>query len=201
MPIVHLAMYDGLADWEYGYVAAGINNPEFQRAPADFRIVTVGATGDPITTMGGLTIVPDTTLDRVDATDSALLVLPGASTWETGNDDFAQAACHWVAAGIPVAGICGATVGLARVGLLDERAHTSNAPAQLAPTGYAGAAHYVDAPAVNSGGVITAGAVAPVEFAREIFAELAIYEPAVLRAWYQLYGEHDPAGFYALSAR
>ena len=90
-------------------------------------------------------------------------------------------------------------MGLARAGLLDDRRHTSNAPEQLSPTGYAGAAHYVDAPAVTDRGVITAAAIAPVDFAREVFALLGVYTPPVLDAWYQLYGHQDPSGFYALA--
>lgn len=201
MHTVHLALYDTLADWEYGYVATGINNPEFQLTPGEFRIVTVGASTDPITTLGGVRMVPDIALPEVDPTDSAMLVLPGAQTWESDNDDFVEAARRWVSADVPVAGICGATIGLARGGLLDDRAHTSNAAEQLAPTGYRGAGHYVDAPAVTGRGVITAAAVAPVEFAREIFAQLRIYDEAVLDAWYQLYGHRDPSGFYRLAGQ
>ncbi|MFW0797282.1 DJ-1/PfpI family protein [Gordonia sp. CPCC 205515] len=201
MRSVHLALYDTLADWEFGYVAAGINNPEYQREPGSLQIITVGATADPIRTIGGLTITPDTTLADVNPTDSAMLVLPGAQTWMDGNTEFVDAARRWADAGIPVAGICGATVGLARAGLLDDRRHTSNAPEQLEPTGYAGAEHYVDAPAVTDRGIITAAAVAPIEFAREVFAALDVYDAAILDAWYQLYGEHDPSGFYALQSQ
>lgn len=199
MRTVHLALYDGLADWEFGFVAAGINNPDFQREPGSHGIVTVGASRAPVRTIGGLTVVPDATLDDIGPDESTMLVLPGAQSWD-GNEEFVDAAHHWVDAGVPVAGICGATIGLARGGLLDERRHTSNAPEQLAPTGYGGAELYVDAPAVTDRGVITAAAVAPVEFAREIFAVLGIFEPAVLDAWWQLYGLKNPAGFHALNA-
>jgi hypothetical protein len=46
--------------------------------------------------------------------------------------------------------------------------------------------------------LITATAAAPVEFAREIFAALDLYEPGVLASWYKLYGQQDPAGYYEL---
>lgn len=200
MPTVHLALYDTLADWEFGFVTAGINNPQYQREPGSHRVVTLGVSRSPVRTIGGLTLVPGVTLDDVDPTESAMLVMPGAQSWEDGNVEFVDAARRWADAGVPVAGICGATLGLARSGLLDDRRHTSNAPEQLAPTGYAGADHYVDAPAVTDRGVITAAAVAPVEFAREVFALLDIYEPAVLDAWWRLYGLKDPSGFYALAA-
>jgi hypothetical protein len=30
---VHLFVFDTMSDWEYGYLAAGINNPQFQKYP------------------------------------------------------------------------------------------------------------------------------------------------------------------------
>jgi putative intracellular protease/amidase len=90
-------------------------------------------------------------------------------------------------AGVPVAAICGATAGLARAGALDHRAHTSNALRYLNGTGYEGAANYRDEAAVRAGNLITAGGMAPLEFAREIFTQIRLYDDAVLEAWYQLY--------------
>ena len=89
-----------------------------------------------------------------------------------------------------MAAICGATAGLARAGLLDERAHTSAAAEYLAATGYAGGDHYVDARAVVDGDLITAGPQSPVQFARAtlraprpgVERTLDAYE-AVFHAW------------------
>ena len=131
-----------------------------------------------------------------------MLMLAGADTWlgDGGNAAFAEKAREFLEAGVPVAAICGATAGLAAEGLLDDRRHTSNAAEFLAATGYGGAERYVDAPAVTDGDLITASATAPVEFAREVLARLDVYEPAVLAAWYKLYGLHDPAGYFELMA-
>ena len=52
--------------------------------------------------------------------------------------------------------------------------------------------------AVKDLGLITSPAMAPLEFAREIFAELGIYEPAVLEAWYKLYKTRDEKYFQTL---
>jgi hypothetical protein len=66
-------------------------------------------------------------------------------------------------------------------------------------TGYANAVDYVDEPAVTDtstpGHLITAVAMQPVAFAREIFAELDLYTPEVLAAWFRLYSG-DPAGYH-----
>jgi len=101
---------------------------------------------------------------------------------------------------VPVAAICGATAGLARAGRLDATAHTSNALAYLKGTGYGGAERYVDAPAVRDGGLITAGGMAPIEFAREIFALLGVYEDETLEAWTQLY-KTGKSEYFARMAR
>jgi putative intracellular protease/amidase len=199
---VHLAVYDSLADWEAGLAVAAVNDPQFQRAPGRYAVRTVGPTTRPVVTMGGVRIAPDLALADLPAADSAMLVLPGAHAWDEGERlaGFADAARAFLTAGVPVAAICGATGGLARAGLLDDRAHTSNAPAYLAATGYAGADRYVDAPAVTDGPLITAGSMHPVAFAREIAAALELFTPAVLEAWHGLYATGEPEWFDRLMA-
>ncbi len=193
---VHLAVYDGLTDWETGHAVAHLNDPEHQRRPGRYAVRTVAVSAAPITTMGGVRILPDVTLDDLDPAASAMLILPGAPVWESGgNGEMAAAATVFVKAGVPVAAICGATLGLAREGLLDDRRHTSNAAEYLASSDYAGRAHYVDEPAVTDRGVITAGALYPVQFAAAIFETLDVYTPAVLEAWTGLFGTGDPSWF------
>ena len=198
---VHLAVYDTLADWEAGHAIAGINDPQFQRAPGRYEVRTVGVTRAPVRTIGGMTVTPDLGLDELDPAASAMLVLPGAHAWDgDGVPGMAEAAGAFLDAGTPVAAICGATAGLARAGLLDDRRHTSNAAGYLAMTGYAGADRYVDAPAVRDGDLITASGIHPVAFAHEVFAVLDLYEPDVLEAWTGLYTTGDPEWFGRLMA-
>jgi putative intracellular protease/amidase len=197
---VHLFVYDTMADWEPGYAITGINNPEFQSNPGRYRVRTVGI-ADRVTTMGGITIVPDGSLAEVDPAGSAMLIIPGGGVWDQGGvPEVVEKARAFLAAGVPVAAICGATVGLAGAGLLDGVDHTGNAAEHLAATGYGGGARYRDEPAVTGGNVITAPGTAPLEFAREIFRKLELYEPRVLDAWYALYKTGDASHFYALAA-
>jgi putative intracellular protease/amidase len=151
--------------------------------------------------MGGMRIMPGIALDELRAEDSAMLILAGGDTWgEDSMAGFRAAARRFLAAGVPVAAICGATFGLALEGLLDDRAHTSNAAEYLALTGYAGGDRFVAEPAVVDGDLITASGVAPVHFARAIFERLAVYTAEVAASWFKLYGDRDPAGFYELTA-
>ncbi|MEV0747512.1 glutamine amidotransferase [Streptomyces poriferorum] len=189
----HLAVYDTYADWETGHTTAHLTQN-------GFTVRTVGPTTAPVTSMGGLTVRPDLPLAELSPEDSALLILPGAALWDSGDTlaPFARTARTFLDAGVPVAAICGATAGLAREGLLDERAHTSAVSFYLAATGYAGGAHYTEADAVTDGDLITAGPTEPVAFAREVFARLGVYDEKKLDAWYRLFHDSDPSAYEVL---
>ncbi|MGG3279174.1 DJ-1/PfpI family protein [Paenibacillus solani] len=44
-------------------------------------VKTVAAAKSPITTKGGMTILPDTTIEEITLESSAILLLPGADLW------------------------------------------------------------------------------------------------------------------------
>ncbi|EDY56919.1 MULTISPECIES: type 1 glutamine amidotransferase family protein [Streptomyces] len=190
---VHHAVYDTYADWETGHATAYL-------ARAGYEIRTVGPAREPVTSIGGLRVQPECALDDVRPSESSLLILPGADLWDTSDDlaPFARTAREFLDAGVPVAAICGATAGLAREGLLDDRKHTGAVSFYLAATGYGGGARYVEADAVTDGGLITAGPTEPVAFAREIFRLLGVYEGEVLDAWYRLFHDSDPEAYAVL---
>ena len=188
MKNVVLYLTDTLADWEYGYVSAGLAMAE-QSAPGRYGLVTVGDQGiDSVKTAGGIRMVPETRINDLEEDDIAMLVLIGGDTWEDGHDAILGLASRLLGSGTPVAAICGATLGLARSGLLDERDHTSNAAEYLAGVaGYAGEDRYVDAKAASDRDVITASGVAPVDFAKAVFERLTLFPQPVIDAWYGLY--------------
>jgi putative intracellular protease/amidase len=196
---IHVAIYDTWADWEPGYALAHLASGDWQPDGMKYRIVTVGETSDPITTKGGITLTPDITIGELDPSNSAMLILPGADTWlGGGNAGFVDTASRFLAGGVPVAAICGATVGLAHAGVLNELDHTSNAPQILESDAYTGHARYKNELVVTDGDLITAAGIAPVEFALAIFERLAFYNRAINDNWYLLYGQQDAAGFFGL---
>ena len=198
---LNLAVLNTMADWEVGYLSAYTGRTEHQRRPGAVTLRTVGLTTEPVRTVGGLTLVPDASIDEVSLEESAMLVLPGADTWgDPEQRVWLDRAREFLDAGVPVAAICGATYALAAAGFLDDRPHTGPDRGFLASSGYAGTEHFVDDLVVTDGDLITASPVAPVEFARAIFARLGLYEPSTLASWYKLYGEQDAAGFYELMA-
>lgn len=185
---VFLFVFDTMADWETSFAVAGIHNPRYQQNPGRYRVVTVGARRTPVTTMGGLRILPDTTLSEIDSKDAAMLILPGGETWESHSNTAAiDIARAFFIKGVPIAAICGATFALARAGMLDDFHHTSNSRDYLIASGYRGGKFYCDVPAITDESMITASGLAPLEFAREIFKTLSLYTPAALDAWYSLY--------------
>jgi putative intracellular protease/amidase len=193
----HLALYDTLADWEAGHLLAELRTGRF--TGTSFDVVTVAESGEPITTMGGVRMVPDMLLADLEPAGSDLLILPGGEIWDGGGGEaFADAAMRFLDAGVPVAAICGATAGLARAGLLDERDHTSAAAEYLAATGYAGGHRYVDERAIVDGDLVTAGPQSPVQFARATLARLGLASERTLEAYEDVFHRGDPAGYPVL---
>lgn len=142
-------------------------------------------------------ILPDLTIDELQP--SAMLILPGGEAWDEGkNSEILETATRCLREGIPVAAICGSTVGLARAGMLDDKHHTSNALEYLQATNYRGAALYQNQPAVTHGKLITANSTAPLDFAYHIFKELDLYDAQTLEAWYGLFKTGDPSYFFTL---
>jgi putative intracellular protease/amidase len=196
---IHLAIYDSYVDCEVGHVLAELHSGRFTGTA--FEVVTVAETLEPIKTMGGVTVVPDILLADLDPRRSDLLIMPGAEMWDAGGGNaFAAAAARFLDAGTPVAAICGATAGLARAGLLNNRAHTSAAPEYLAATGYTGGTHYRDDRAVVDGDLITAGPQSPVQFASAVLRRLSLASEEVLDAYEGVFHRADPAAFPALMA-
>lgn len=199
MKNVVLYLTDTMADWEYGYVAAGIAMAE-EQLPGRYRLVTA-ADGhvDAITTMGGLRLLPDTAIDDLDEADIAMFVLIGGNTWADGHDAALGLAGRLLDAGTPVAAICGATLGLARRGLLDGYDHTSNAAEYLASAdGYHGGKRYVVAKAVSDRDLITAPGTAPVDFAKAVFERLELFPQPIVDAWHGLYTTGEQKYYDAL---
>lgn len=198
MNYVHVFVPNTMADWEAAFAIAHINRP-MPGVSSGFSVRTVGLDRTSVRSMGGLTIVPEMGLSELHPSDSAMLILPGADVWADGSvDAVLTKAKEFVAAGVPVAAICGATFGLARAGLLDDRRHTSNDPGWLSSSGYRGAEYYVREPAVEDRGVITASVTASLEFARLILGRLGVFKGRALEAWYGLYKTGSPSCYVEL---
>jgi putative intracellular protease/amidase len=190
-------MYDTLADWEIGYLTVELRTGRFTGQP--WKVVTVAESAEPVTTMGGLRIVPDMVLADLEPEDGDLLVLAGSAQWDDGGGEaFVKMAQRFLEAGVPVAAICGATAGLARAGILDDRKHTSAVREYLQATGYRGGDNYIDERAVVDGDLITAGPDSPVQFARATLQRLGLASDTKLDAYEGVFHRADPAAYPVL---
>ena len=178
---VYLLVVDGFADWEPAHAVAEL------RRHGQYRVETVGLTSDPARSMGGVRVLPSTTVTAVDPADVAAFILPGGDRWENSlvEPEIEQLLTVLDAQRVPIAAICGATVAISRLGLLRGRRHTSNGLEYLRShvPDYAESANYVDMPAVRDRGLITASGLGDVEFARELFEELNVLSVEDRAVW------------------
>ena len=191
---VYLLVVPGFADWEPAHALAEL------RRHGGYRVEVVGLTSEPVESMGGLRVHPSRSIADIDLSDVAVFILPGGDRWESTElePELASLLRELDSAGIPLAAICGATVAIARAGLLRGRRHTSNGRAYLRDhvPGYIGGPEYVEAPAVRDRGLITASGLADVEFAAELFNELEVLSESDRAEWRDLFrgGRIPPEG-------
>jgi putative intracellular protease/amidase len=182
---VHVLVFEGFADWEPAHALAEL------RRSGNRSVVVVGFSPETVTSMGGLRVVPERQLEDVRGSDVEIFILPGGDLWESTypQAELERVLASLIAADIPVAAICAGTLALARMGLLDDRRHTSNGPGYIAEhvPQYSGAALYDPTPAVSDRGIITASGLAPVDFAREIFRRLRIFSGADEELWFDMF--------------
>ena len=182
---VYVLVFPGFADWEPAHALAEL------RRQGGYRVETVARTRDLVESMGGLRVQPTISFDDIDVGDVAVLILPGGDRWETTppEPELVTLLSRLEDGGVPIAAICGATVGIARAGLLRDRRHTSNGLAYLQQQvpEYDALAQYVDRPAVRDRGLITASGLADVEFAAELLAELDVLSESDRALWLELF--------------
>lgn len=139
MANIAVVMVDGVADWEIGVVL-----PAAREWFGD-QVAIASIDGQPLQSIGGVRITPEFALSDLAPLQADLWILPGSERWQAGEiPGLSGLLVERVQQQRPVAAICGATLAFAYAGLLDERAHTSNALAFLQEhvVPYAGAAHY-----------------------------------------------------------
>ena len=195
---------DTLADWECSHILAELHSGRFLKDPGmRYRIRICGSSPAPITTMGGLSLVPEMLISEIRPGKDDLLLLPGAETWLAPEHEPVIANVQKnLADGVTTGAICGATMALANAGILDTRLHTSNdlAVLKMYCPGYHGDALYRDTPAITDGALITASGIAPADFAYNVFKRLDVMSPDTLEAWYALFTTKRPEYYHALIA-
>ncbi|MGQ1885502.1 DJ-1/PfpI family protein [Serratia marcescens] len=188
---VAIVLTSGFADWEYALIA-GVGGP-FYGLDVAFFAPQAGT----LRSQGGLTV--DVAHGVVELADwrSEVLVVVGGTLWETERaPDIRALLNEQLQRGATLAGICGGTLALARAGLLNGRAHTSNDAEFLTRNvaGYCGQRHYVaSAVAVVDDRVITSPGSAPVSFTTAVFRAAGLDEETLRQFGAMLAAEHAVA--------
>lgn len=202
MITIYVYILDTLADWELGYVTSELNSGRFFKKDAQsISLKTVSFSKEPIRTMGGLTIVPDCLIEDLAASETSVLLLPGANTWsDPKHGAIIEKASEFLSVGAVVGAICGATAALADVGLLDKRPHTSNGAGflEMVSPCYKGQNFYIDKPSVADHNLITAGSTGGLLWAKQIIEHLGVFQSETLEAWYDYFSTGKPEHFFAL---
>jgi transcriptional regulator GlxA family with amidase domain len=94
-------LFDGYSDWEISYLTPEIAKDE------RFDLVYFSETGNEVTSMGGLQVIPNTSPDNLKTEEVKLLILPGGVAWEkrekrNNNDAHTEAARFAQANNLPV---------------------------------------------------------------------------------------------------
>lgn len=181
---IYVFLFDGFSDWEISYLTPEINKSE------EFELVYFSNNGDLIISMGGLQIKPTISLNDLDLEDIDMLILPGGLAWEKGeNKEIINITENLFEKGKPIAAICAATTYLGQLGILNDLKHTSNDLNYLkgVASNYCGEENYQNSFAVTDKNVITANGVASIEFARDIFKKIELFNDKDLEKWFQLF--------------
>jgi putative intracellular protease/amidase len=183
-------LHEGYADWEIGFIL-----PELVKA--GYGVKSASTDGLVVKSMGGLTVQPDQRLSSVDPIELFdLVILPGGDSWNDpkNHQEILALIPTWYKSGRVIAGICGAVIGLARIGLLNSVKHTSNylpITQQFAPN-YTGCKFHSQRLAETDQNLITASGVGAIEFSCEILKVLKIFDEAQAEEWLNFYKHAIP---------
>lgn len=161
---------EGFADWETTMLNAV--------ARAYYKVETLYATpgGTPVTSSGGMKVVPDIAAEAIIPEAFDAVIVCGGTAWQSPTPPDIAALLHATHdRGVLLGLICDATWAAAGAGILDDIRHTSNGAGYLDPTGYKGSARYRDtAAAVTDHRIVTAAGTSPVAFMSAIMEGLGL---------------------------
>ena len=185
MNTVLMLLSEPFADWEAAYICPELNKLE------DYEIKTVSLSKTPVTTMGGLKVLPDYDIDNIpENLNIKLLLIPGGLSWDNAEyKKYCKIIQYCLENNILTAAICNGVTFLADNGFLDNRRHTGNTLEYLKQTapGYKGDKGYVESQSYIYENLITANGSAAVEFSRDILKKLNIFSPEELENWFFMF--------------
>ncbi|MEI6856161.1 DJ-1/PfpI family protein [Psychrilyobacter sp.] len=200
--IVYVYILDAMADWELGYIMSAINMKSISsKDNTKYCIKTVGSSKEPIHTLGGLTILPDCSVDELKKSEMVAILLPGADTWDDPkHKKILKDIKMYMDEGVLIAAICGATLALANLGILNTYLHTSNSIEYLNYFSeiYTGGDLYKNDLSFVDKNLITASSAGGLLWGKQIMQYLEVLPDEMIGAWFNYYSTGDPKYYLEL---
>ncbi|MFC0225508.1 DJ-1/PfpI family protein [Serratia aquatilis] len=176
------------ADWEPALLAASLKGG-FGLWNSEYEVKTVSICEGPVTSIGGFTIAPDYTIDRVPK-EFAALILVGGTNWHGEEaEKVIPLLNEAVTKKIIVGAICDASLFLAKKGYLNDISHTfielsvlNNEKKGI----YSGEKNFVNGQSVRDGNIITAKPTGYVEFTRDVLLALNVAPEDRINTFYTI---------------
>lgn len=180
-------LLDQFADWEAAFLAPALRAGVTPDRKGTFEVKYAAPDGQPVHSIGGLTVQPDCDLSSLPD-DCAGLILVGGMSWERPEAAAVAPLVHKaMERGLLVGAICNACSFLAAHGFLNAIRHTGNTVEMLRKWGggrYTAEALYEERQAVRDGNVVTANGTGYLEFTRECLLALDADTPQAVAASY-----------------
>lgn len=182
------------ADWEIGFICAELGKK--------LKISTLALTKETVTSMGGLKIIPDYSIESFlkqneKSCEIEMLLLCGGEIWKELDYKLPEVKklvdlCNKNK--VLISAICDATTFLAYNGYLDKVEHTGNSVEYIISNcpNYRGNNYYLEKQCATSDYLITANGTATLEFAKEIMNHLKVKPEEEIEQWYKF----NKNGFY-----
>jgi putative intracellular protease/amidase len=144
-------LFEDFADGELALVMAALNRT------GEYSLETFSTRGRTVTARSGLRVMPHTNLANMRPEDFDLLLLPGGSQWEKGDNLEIFPLIRATLGRQLVVAVGSAILALADLGVLDTISHTGADPRYIRRycTEYAGEPFYCQQACVHAGTVIT----------------------------------------------
>jgi putative intracellular protease/amidase len=144
-------IFEGFIDYQLSLALTCLNRSEMH------TLETFSAKGRPVTSAGGLRVMPHASLGYISPEDFDVLLLPGGNQWEKGDNLEVFPLINAIAGRKPLIAVGEATLAIADLGLLNDIPHTGNDPAyfQKFCPDYSGEAFFRHQPFVAAGPIIT----------------------------------------------
>lgn len=164
---VHLLVYETFAEFEVAVLVTALRG-------TPHRLTTVGLGPDPVTTTGGLRVLPDLAIDDLDPAQVDALVVPGGdASHALGHPGLRALVRDLDRRGQLLAAICGGPAVLGDAGVLDGRRYTAAlGPEDAAFVGVDGVGAREDELVVTDDHILTAVGSAYLSFAEEVLRHL-----------------------------